>query len=121
MMRTAAYSKPLLEKLEGRRLLSLATLQPLGDLPGGSFYSSAAGISADGSVVVGMGTSASGYEAFRWTAGGGMVGLGDLPGGGFASTAYGVSGDGSVIVGQGYSASGYEAFRWTAGGGMVGL
>ncbi len=36
------------------------------------------GLSADGSVVVGVSNSASGTEAFRWTAGGGMVGLGDL-------------------------------------------
>ena len=36
-------------------------------------------MSADGSVVVGRGASASGIEAFRWTASGGMVGLGHLP------------------------------------------
>jgi probable HAF family extracellular repeat protein len=93
----------------------------LGDLPGGGFFSSAFGVSADGSVVVGQGYSASGYEAFRWTSGEGLVGLGDLPGGGFDSEARGVSADGSVVVGQGYSASGYEAFRWTSGGGMVSL
>jgi uncharacterized membrane protein len=40
----------------------------LGDLPGGEFFSHGAGVSADGSVVVGGGTSASGFEAFRWTA-----------------------------------------------------
>src|ERR1017187_6758342 len=40
--------------------------------------SSASGVSADGSVVVG--TIAS-NQAFRWTAGSGMVGLGYLPGG----------------------------------------
>ena len=39
----------------------------LGDLPGGDFYSTAYGVSADGSVVVGRGRSASGVEAFRWT------------------------------------------------------
>jgi len=37
----------------------------LGDLPGGSVYSGANGISADGSVVVGASESASGLEAFR--------------------------------------------------------
>ena len=102
-----------------------ASFQGLGDLPGGSFGSGALGVSADGSVVIGYGNSASGYEAFRWTAGGGMVGLGDLPGGIFSSVANGVSADGLVVVG--YSSSAYsgsssrEAFRWTAGGGMVGL
>ena len=93
---------------------------PLGDLDGGLFNSSALDVSADGTVVVGIGTSASGREAFRWTDGGGMVGLGDLDGGGFFSGAFDVSADGAVVVGFGISASGTEAFRWTAGG-MVGL
>ncbi len=93
----------------------------LGDLPGGTFLSNAFGVSADGSVVVGEGRSASGVEAFRWTQGGGMVGLGDLPGGSFSSIAQGVSADGAVVVGQGHSASGAEAFLWTQGGGMIGL
>jgi probable HAF family extracellular repeat protein len=92
----------------------------LGDLPGGGFYSNGA-VSTDGSVVVGQGSSDSGYEAFRWTLAGGMAGLGDLPGGAFGSLATGVSADGSVVVGIGTSASGTEAFRWTAAGGMVGL
>ncbi len=93
----------------------------LGDLPGASSESIAHGVSGDGTVIVGRGTSASGPEAFRWTASGGMAGLGDLPGGAFASEAFAASFDGSVIVGQGTSASGSEAFRWTMTGGMVGL
>jgi probable HAF family extracellular repeat protein len=93
----------------------------LGDLAGGDFNSLASGVSADGSVVVGTGTSASGGEAFRWTSGGGMVGLGDLAGGSFSSNANDVSADGVVVVGESQSASGKEAFRWTAGAGMVGL
>jgi probable HAF family extracellular repeat protein len=100
---------------------SAPTFMGLGDLPGGSFSSQALGVSADGSVVIGAGSSASGTEAFRWTSGGGMVGLGDLPGGPYFSLPYGVSADGSVVVGRGFSASGIEAFRWTSGGGMVGL
>ncbi len=100
-----------------------ASFQGLGDLPGGNFGSYATGVSADGSVVVGASYSASGREAFRWTAAGGMVGLGDLPGGGFESAAWGVSGDGSVVVGYSNSATmnNSEAFRWTAAGGMVGM
>ena len=97
------------------------SFQGLGDLAGGSFFSRANGVSADGSVVVGQSNSTSGVEAFRWTSVGGMVGLGDLPGGIFRSAATGVSADGSVVVGLGNSASGEEAFRWTSGGGMVGL
>jgi probable HAF family extracellular repeat protein len=94
----------------------------LGDLSGGTLQSDAFGISFDGSVVVGMGNSASGNEAFRWTSGGGMVGLGDLPAGIFDSRALNVSADGLVIVGRSESALGDdEAFRWTAADGMVGL
>ncbi len=95
--------------------------QGLGDLPGGSFNSNARDVSADGAVVVGMGTRAAGSEAFRWTSGGGMVGLGDLPGGSFSSIANVVSEDGSVVLGRSLSESGTEAFRWTNDGGMVGL
>jgi probable HAF family extracellular repeat protein len=97
----------------------------LGDLPGSyNQYSRALGVSADGSVVVGL-SAAIDYrsrdEAFIWTAGGGMVSLGDLPGSIFNSEARGVSADGSIVVGQARSANGPEAFRWTAAGGMVGL
>src|SRR3972149_3043660 len=60
-----------------------ATFTRLGALPGGFVASGGRGVSADGSVVMGYGNSASGEEAFRWTSGGGMVGLGDLPGGVF--------------------------------------
>ena len=82
----------------------------------------ALGVSGDGSVIVGESNSASGNEAFRWTAASGMVGLGELPGGNFASTAFGVSGDGAVVVGQDSTATAFlEAFRWTQSGGMVGL
>ncbi|GCL47825.1 PEP-CTERM sorting domain-containing protein [Microcystis aeruginosa] len=97
-----------------------ASFQGLGFLPGGSF-STASGVSADGSVVVGESSSANGREAFRWTQATGMVGLGDLPGGFFNSQPFGVSGDGSVVVGESSSANGFEAFRWTQGTGMVGL
>jgi probable HAF family extracellular repeat protein len=94
---------------------------PLGDLPGGASDSFALGVSGGGSVVVGHATSASGEEAFRWTAAGGMTGLGDLAGGLFFSEARGVNADGSVVVGVSLSGSGTEAFRWTSAGGMVGL
>ena len=89
------------------------TFQGLGDLPGGSFASEAADVSADGSTVVGFGNSYMGIAAFRWTQAGGMVSLGDLPGGGYASRSFGVSGDGSTIVGRSVSALGPEAYRWT--------
>src|SRR5690606_24153735 len=90
----------------------------LGDLDGGSFYSEAYAVSADGSVIVGFGTSDDGQEAFRWTEADDMVGLGDFDGDVFQSRAYAVSADGSVVVGYGYSDDGQEAFRWTEADGM---
>jgi len=95
----------------------------LGDLPGGSFSSSAQGVSTDGSVVVGSSVSTSslgGPEAFRWTSAGGMVGLGTLPGG-YQSTGTGISNDGSVIVGYSLNGQPGSAYRWTAATGMVSL
>jgi probable HAF family extracellular repeat protein len=93
----------------------------LGDLPGGSFHSKASAVSADGSVVVGFGTSASGQEAFRWTEEEGMVGLGDFPGGVFRSAAGSVSADGSIVLGYGYSDSGLQTFIWDHVRGMRNL
>ncbi len=111
--------RPRVEELEGRCVP--ASFQGLGGLPGGQFFAEASAVSADGSVVVGFGTSASGYsEAFRWTEASGMVGLGYLPGG-VNSRATGVSADGSVVVGDGNTTVAIEPFRWTAGSGMVGL
>lgn len=74
----------------------------LGDLPGGSLQSNAAGISADGNVICGLSVSANGTEAARWQAGA-LSGLGDLQGGSFHSEAYAVSADGRRIVGRGSS------------------
>jgi probable HAF family extracellular repeat protein len=95
-------------------------MQDLGTLPGGA-SSTAYGVSADGSVVVGYAVNASGQRrAFRWTAEGGMQDLGTL--GGSWSVAYGVSADGSVVVGVAQTADGRQrAFRWTAEGGMQDL
>lgn len=103
----------------------LSNFYPLGDLPGGDVYSTATGVSDDGSVLVGFsGVTDQGggsVEAFQWTSAGGMVGLGDLPGGFFRSRGEGVSADGSVVVGTGGIDGSIEAFRWTDAGGMVGL
>jgi probable HAF family extracellular repeat protein len=100
----------------------------LGAEASGDIHSTqSSGASSDGSVVVGTGLHTDvltpGFEAFRWTQAGGLVGLGDLPGGRLRSTALDVSADGSVVVGS--SDSGFvgmsEAFIWTAAAGMVGL
>ncbi len=101
-----------------------AMFQPLGDLPGGEFGSGAAGVSGEGSVVVGTGSIAGSpsSEGFRWsTGGGGMVPLGDLPGSSYYSYAAGASHDGSVVVGSSSATAGITTYRWTAGSGMVAL
>ena len=92
----------------------------VGDLDGGMFHSEAYGVSADGSVVVGRGNSAQGFEAFRWQ-NDVMIGLGDLDGGSFYSWAQGVSADGSVVVGHSFSTSHLEAFIWEETSGMRSL
>lgn len=102
-----------------------ASFRGLGDLAGGEFRSVAYGVSADGSVVVGIANHGTGIGpiAFRWTAGEGMRSLGTIPGGS-SSAALGVSGDGAVVVGSGtYGGFGgaAHAFRWTASEGMVDL
>jgi len=101
-----------------------AYFKGLGDLAGGDYMSTARGISADGTVVVGGFYSSSGYEAFRWTEATSMVGIGDLSGGIFKSWARATSADGTVIVGMGTSSlstPNEEAFRWTQISGMIPL
>ena len=99
-----------------------ATFSGVGDLPGGSAFSWAEGLSADGTTVVGSSTSASGTEAFRRRQGGEIEGLGDLPGGDFVSVAEAASADGSVIVGWSVDDASHTgaigAFRWTEALGM---
>jgi probable HAF family extracellular repeat protein len=93
----------------------------LDDFPGGLVESAAYGVSADGSVVVGYGTSSNGYEVFRWTATNGLENLGDLPGGDVDGYGSAVTADGQVIVGGSRATNGNEAFRWTRASGMVSL
>ncbi len=96
-------------------------MEGLGDLPGGSFFSLAADVSDDGSVIVGLSSSDSDNEAFRWNALDGMVGLDDLPGGRSWSIAQAVSGNGAIIVGRGTSTAGREAAVWSSDGGVHSL
>lgn len=98
------------------------SFQGLGDLPGGTFNSSATGVSGDGTVVSGNGTAGTATHGFRWTAGGGLTDIGDLPGGGNSSLANAVSSDGTTIAGRGQpSGFGFRAIRWTSGGGLLNL
>ncbi|WP_157188134.1 autotransporter domain-containing protein [Nitratireductor pacificus] len=106
-------------------------VQPVGDRDpdaplNASQYYTAAGISADGKVIVGKaapGVSGGdfGQRAYRWTAAGGFQLLGSLPGqSNLFSEATAVSGDGKVAVGY-VGATGGEAFRWSEEDGMQSL
>jgi len=105
---------------------------PFGDLEGAEFSSAAEGVSRDGQVAVGVGTSTAsgsgGREAQKWGALDGSVGLGSIDdnGGAYWSYARGASNDGTSIVGASRSSfstgNSTEAFLWTAESDeMVGL
>jgi len=93
----------------------------LGDLAGGNFASGATGVSADGSVVVGVGSSASGLEAFIWDATNGMRSLEDVLTNVYSLNltgwtlqyANGISADGLTIVGYGINPLG-QTEAWAA-------
>jgi probable HAF family extracellular repeat protein len=82
-------------------------------------------MSADGGVVVGQSNSPTGFQAFRWTAGTGIVGLGAFnnPGGFPSSGARACSADGTVVVGSSVRPNSLNEdgspFRWTAPTGLV--
>jgi probable HAF family extracellular repeat protein len=120
----AGFHRNALNQTMAFRWTAATGFTDLGDLPGGTTYSQAFAMSADGNVIVGSsGSAASGTrdEAFRWTPATGIQPLGDLPGGNYTSTAHAISADGSVIVGYSNQTLGYEAFRYTQATGMVGL
>src|SRR5258706_15217012 len=111
----------LVSNTEAFRWTALGGMVGLGDMkPGLSINSQGEGVSADGSVVVGVAEStAFNNEAFRWTAAGGMVGLGMPSSAYMESHALGVSADGSVVVGYAITAGfDYSAVIWDAPHGM---
>jgi len=96
-------------------LSSGAIAQSMNDLGTlGGTRSSAYGISADGSVIVGSSylSGLSNSTAFKYE-NGTMTSLGTL--GGASSIAHGVSADGSVIVGQSTDGSQFTAFKYENG------
>ncbi|MEZ4333809.1 MAG: hypothetical protein R3F35_18810 [Myxococcota bacterium] len=95
-------------------------IRDLGGLPTGRFpYPT--GVSADGSIVVGVDRIDGGDGAFIWDSANGMRPLGSLPGGDGTGWATAVSDSGSHVVGVSASAFGVEAFLWDAVNGMQGL
>ena len=104
------------------------TMTGLGDLPGSFFFSVALAVSSDGSSVVGYSeTAPQGYQAFLWTAAGGMRNLKevlqtdyglDLTGW-TLSLPYDISDDGTAIVGYGTNPNG-QTEAWRASGLQLG-
>jgi probable HAF family extracellular repeat protein len=136
MNKVFLYSSLLLAAFASARA---ASVLGLGDLPGGQFASFAYYISADGTVVRGLGTAggAGSTEAIRWTSATGMQSVNALTSAG-ASQAYlwgmpnltyvsqpgyqvaGYSPDGSVVVGSWSNAADYsKPFMWTSTGGYT--
>lgn len=112
------------EFIDGQAILwtRAGGMTPLGDLPGGAKNSYASGVSGDGKVIVGTGTSvnsATGPEAFIWTEQEGMRRLTQiLPSHTIHSAAMAVSANGQVVTGF-IEHPAREAFRWTAEEGLV--
>ena len=93
---------------------------PLGDIPGGSFFSRAMAISPDGTAVVGESVKTEPVRrAFLWTADNGMIDLGAVIEN-HESHALGSSSGGRVVVGWTHNELHLpEAFIWTEAEGMV--
>ena len=90
------------------------SLTPLGDLPGGSFYSRSLGMNDHGQVV----GQSNGDQAFIWDAINGMQAIPALPAG-IGSCAFAINNSGQVI---GHSDSVAEGgFIWDAANGIAGL
>ena len=82
--------------------------------PSGTIKSSAAGVSADGSAIVGWGTLNGGNrQALLWTSTGVTI-LPDLAGATNGSTALGISSTGIYVVGYSQVNNEYQAVRWDA-------
>ena len=89
----------------------------LGDLPGGAKVSKALACSADGSVIVGSGTSANGVEGVIWTSTG-IQSVGDLDGGAVDCVLKDVSANGAVAVGYATGFNGKQPVIWDANLGL---
>jgi probable HAF family extracellular repeat protein len=97
-------------------------MQDLGHLPGQYATDSLAfGLSSNGLVVVGSSQASNNDQAFRWTAGTGMVDVGfPLTGGEGWSEADAANADGSVVVGWA-AVPDIQAMMWTTTLGSINL
>lgn len=96
----------------------------LGDLPGAEFSSSARVVSADGSVVSGLGRigledNIVSTRAFRWTESTSITDLGSIPPTNGFSNPWGMSGDGRYIIGTAQGPNGFEAFIYDHNSGQM--
>lgn len=89
---------------------------PLGDLPGGEFFSKATGVSDDGRYVAGASVgTAEGFTPLRWD-GTTPVPL-SLPAGyNLGAEVNDISGDGQWVVGMGPGPAGFTGLRWQPNG-----
>jgi len=110
---------------KGWRWTSSTGMRDLGRLPGSQGQVYPAGVSADGSRVIGTAVAAPeagnnyNYRGFLWTQQGSMEDLGRLPGM-LGSWAEDISGDGTTVVGYSIAPGGSstKAFVWTRDQGM---
>lgn len=93
----------------------------LGDLPGGSYFSSGEGVNSSGHVA-GESAVTTLPEAFLWTPTTGMFGLGDIPGGSvYASHAKDIN-EHDHVVGHSAGVNNRDtAFFWSLDTGMIPL
>lgn len=111
-----AASSPNTANAEAYRWSVAGGIQGLGDLNGGQFNSFATKVSADGSVVTGLGEpGGNNSAAFRWTQATGITRLNTPPGMLGGGIGYAVSGDGAIITGS----SGNKACFWNIGAGQA--
>ncbi|MGE0481668.1 MAG: hypothetical protein AB7Q17_14475 [Phycisphaerae bacterium] len=99
--------------------LNAQTIQSIGALsPTGT--STAYGVSADGSAVVGYANSSGVLRAIRWTSAGGLQNLG-VPPTGIRSIGFAISADGYAVTGLCVLPGTGHVFLWTAESGLEDL
>src|SRR5688500_17992422 len=103
---------------------SAAEFIPVGDLPGGSTFSMATDLSADGSTVLGCSDSEPGAHLFRWNLETGFSIVPSFDPGppafpNFWATS--ISGDGSALAGYAFTGLYTEGMKWTEADGFTSI